>query len=266
MPFSWHARCKSVSIHAPARGATWVWCCTPVRGFCFNPRSRARSDDSTVMLHLVMEVSIHAPARGATKRDLDVSRIRSRFNPRSRARSDQVPGVRLQDSTTFQSTLPREERRGHEEHEDAKNQFQSTLPREERLNPMPIWTNTPPVSIHAPARGATVRPYRPSGRQRVSIHAPARGATRKVDQGDRHGRGFNPRSRARSDYLDWLSAGNIYVFQSTLPREERRLRPRAAGLGARVSIHAPARGATAEGQRPNQPSAVSIHAPARGAT
>ena len=55
-------------------------------------------------------------------------------------------------------------------------------------------------------------------------------------------------------------------FQSTLPRRERRDQPNGCKLCDRVSIHAPAKGAT-RGGSPDLPSGgVSIHAPAKGAT
>ena len=164
------------------------------------------------------------------------------------------------------------------------------------------------VSIHAPARGATAeeiyhlsdmwfqftlpRGERQGGEARcptcnaVSIHAPARGATSVR-----------------------ICPGSISVFQFTLPRGERPMsshqtpprgsfnsRSREGSDGVRirdgkrpvVSIHAPARGATAkydslgravkcfnsrsrEGSdvvflTPLEDRWVSIHAPARGAT
>src|SRR5947209_8775040 len=56
-----------------------------------------------------------------------------------------------------------------------------------------------PVSIHAPARGATViEPLRPLAFE-VSIHAPARGATRSSPVRGPPARCFNPRPRARGD-------------------------------------------------------------------
>ena len=124
------------------------------------------------------------------------------------------------------------------------------------------------VSIHAPAWGATGRLRSLYDLQAVSIHAPAWGAT--VEQGGlicradlfqstppRGGRlmlsprsqrvwcGFNPRPRVGGD--EWGS--------------------NAMGTAARVSIHAPAWGATrATGQRRLELLEVSIHAPAWGAT
>ena len=122
------------------------------------------------------------------------------------------------------------------------------------------------LSIHAPAKGATM------GRQcvlyitRISIHAPAKGATSHVVKISLSITYFNPRSREGSDLynagLTWRSA----KFQSTLPRRERRHRlpveqkqklhfnPRSREgsdchlllvfLFLLISIHAPAKGAT----------------------
>ena len=59
----------SVSIHAPARGATSFnapscTCCD-----CFNPRAREGRDlNSNMSMIISHHVSIHAPARGATFR------------------------------------------------------------------------------------------------------------------------------------------------------------------------------------------------------
>ena len=56
------------------------------------------------------------------------------------------------------------------------------------------------------------------------------------------------------------------VFQSTLPRRERRAGIYSTGNYIRVSIHAPAKGATAAVSPNRRPDRVSIHAPAKGAT
>ena len=55
-------------------------------------------------------------------------------------------------------------------------------------------------------------------------------------------------------------------FQSTLPRGERRCKGERRGLYSRISIHAPARGATFDGCAEEIAEYISIHAPARGAT
>ena len=55
------------------------------------------------------------------------------------------------------------------------------------------------ISIHAPARGATMRELDYDIRDIISIHAPARGATRRSARSVLHPRYFNPRSRKGSD-------------------------------------------------------------------
>ena len=99
--------------------------------------------------------------------------------------------------------------------------FQSTPPRGGRLSRWIIEKTKNVVSIHAPARGATVltwtsRPSRP-----VSIHAPARGATGRPGRTPSPTAGFNPRPRAGGDG-PWFQCPAAF----------------------HVSIHAPARGAT----------------------
>ena len=105
------------------------------------------------------------------------------------------------------------------------------------------------ISIHAPARGATALLGALTSDEQISIHAPARGATP----------------------LNWAST-LFCVFQSTLPRGERRLffvlirlcrhdfNPRSREgsdvldavqlrVQLTISIHAPARGATSSTDR-----------------
>ena len=77
---------------------------------------------------------------------------------------------------------------------------------------------------------------------------------------------FNPRSRAGSDATWRRTARCALKFQSTLPRGERHSVPPIRGVSVKVSIHAPARGATGPSCRCSRIRRVSIHAPARGAT
>ena len=78
--------------------------------------------------------------------------------------------------------------------------------------------------------------------------------------------GFNPRSREGSDMFSPNSEARCIKFQSTLPRRERLpLWPYSSGL-SRVSIHAPAKGATSQTTMIQIFISVSIHAPAKGAT
>ena len=214
------------------------------------------------------------------------------------------------------------------------------------------WTPISFVSIHAPARGATVEAEMIGMVDRVSIHAPARGATRYLRHGkDKVGVSIHAPARgatksplrmtvqgmfqftrprgarhatakgttaydlfqftrprgARPGMQPWTGARHCfnsraregrdtpegvffqsYRFQFTRPRGARLIRrgstaatltfqftrPRGARLAdffdvqmvRRVSIHAPARGATCWRQFRHWGSGVSIHAPARGAT
>ena len=122
------------------------------------------------------------------------------------------------------------------------------------------------LSIHAPAKGATM------GRQcvlyitRISIHAPAKGATSHVVKISLSITYFNPRSREGSDLynagLTWRSA----KFQSTLPRRERQHLLTFNNADALISIHAPAKGATTYCVTAVKIHSISIHAPAKGAT
>ena len=147
----------------------------------------------------LFDISIHAPARGATP----LCRLRPclccNFNPRSRTGSDAIRTFQNPGKYIFQSTLPHGERRGFVPKSIHYVEFQSTLPHGERqsmrmlphrhrdFNPrsrtgsdcifivlqVERW-----ISIHAPARGATLPPGFPHKPLPISIHAPARGATR----------------------------------------------------------------------------------------
>ena len=186
-------------------------------------------------------ISIHAPARGATYL-FDLYRI----------------------GKLFQSTLPRGERRGMSSLRQPTCVFQSTLPRGERRRRggAPSWSRD--ISIHAPARGATIwllifRPtvlyFNPRSREgsdpvaprrkcssSISIHAPARGATREI--------------------IKLLKAAG---FQSTLPRGER-----LHGVERKIALkNFNPRSREGSDERTliaHHPFVISIHAPARGAT
>ena len=84
-----------------------------------------------------------------------------------------------------------------------RDEFQFTRPQGARRRP--IRDDEPPyrVSIHAPARGATLRPLdfrrRDTG---VSIHAPARGATRRLITLLLVASGFDSRARKGRDMAE----------------------------------------------------------------
>ena len=173
-------------------------------------------------------------------------------------------GYRYSDTKRFQSTLPREERRCIILDEAHYIKFQSTLPREERHYPAALHHPSGSISIHAPARGATNLLCHSSGsalfqstlpREERLIFLPI-GNEHKVFQSTlpREERRYRIRNKAHS-----------LLFQSTLPREERRTdykitdtskyfnprsrersdsKEKAMEILTRISIHAPARGAT----------------------
>ncbi len=139
---------RSRAIATKRSGSVWVlfnpcsregsdpWSCIPARPYSnFNPRSCEGSD---------------------FRPDHDIITF-ARFqstHPRGERRSNhQSPCV----SSKFQSTLPRGERLAHCILDLISRRFQSTLPRGERLTiPFQAFFQSP-ISIHAPARGATVR-------------------------------------------------------------------------------------------------------------
>ena len=100
---------------------------------------------------------------------------------------------------SFQSTLPRGERRRLFPVDGAKPSFQSTLPRGERQNRLFC------VHIDNVFQSTLPRGERPQHDERargvddVSIHAPTRGATSSSALDVAFTQSFNPRSHAGSD-------------------------------------------------------------------
>jgi|GEM_PF-214996 len=144
--------------------------------------------------------------------------------------------------------------------------FQSTHPR--RVRPPPGYGHLvgASISIHAPAKGATVYSQTITGTTAISIHAPAKGATQ-----DRWPSGYKRESfqsthprRVRHD-ARFSEDGQVEVFQSTHPRRVRRGGERHR-IHREISIHAPAKGATAAAASASVLDVISIHAPAKGAT
>ena len=101
----------------------------------------------------------------------------------------------------------------------------------------------------------------------VSIHAPAWGATLSCKYPSPKGAGFNPRTRVGCDPQCLHRPQGAQKFQSTHPRGVRHLYKIECSGCSKVSIHAPAWGATRCRLWPPQSRRnVSIHAPAWGAT
>ena len=150
----------------------------------FNPRAREGRDGLELTSSADAYVSIHAPARGATPHHCHIRFIQIKF----------------------QSTRPRGARLIFINETSTTDKFQSTRPRGARRTSYPGDRQVYIVSIHAPARGATMarriittylsfQSTRPRGARRVrhrcyplqglsvSIHAPARGATFDIYHG-----------------------------------------------------------------------------------
>ena len=189
----------------------------------FNPRSREGSD------------AVLSESHNACSSD---------FNPRSREGSDVQAGF-----VDCHHVL-----------------FQSTLPRRERPFRLDVVCNRHLISIHAPAKGATLDHNIDNFPGVISIHAPAKGATQIA--ADKSSQIVFQSTLPRREQL--VAQGGLEMaaqFQSTLPRRERRVRagriahsalnfnPRSRegsdgiisvlfSLGIRISIHAPAKGAT----------------------
>ena len=239
----------TVSIHAPARGATGCCYYGDARAARFQstrPRG-ARHADMIALYNGIIDVSIHAPARGAT------------------ARHSIPPANTVQ----FQSTRPRGARPDEPFIEGFHTRSFNPRAREGRDRKYGVIRASKIVSIHAPARGATWKNGMvPCVMPKVSIHAPARGATKTNCSEPVETTGFNPRAREGRD-LSFLYPHELQTLVSI--HAPARGATSVAIIGqlpkAAVSIHAPARGATKDFRCTRFISRiVSIHAPARGAT
>ena len=143
------------------------------------------------------------------------------------------------------------------------------------------------ISIHAPAWGATlnIQPIafsvrfqstRPRGARLVSCVHPAspqqfqstrpRGARHRRDDLPVFPQGFQSTRPRGARRVGVLLARRCPGFQSTRPRGARRLFELTKSHLYKISIHAPAWGATCGDQRHRCAQHISIHAPAWGAT
>ena len=188
-------------------------------------------------------ISIHAPARGATQS------------------TTMIP-----QSKRFQSTLPHGERRIGPLSASWSKQFQSTLPHGERrfflssfypsnqnFNPRSR-TGSDAAADNRCARPANFNPRSRTGSdsRSGSIRRPfeyfnPRSRTGSDRCGNRAGRGqeyFNPRSRTGSDKIAGLHVRDVDDFNPR-SRTGSDTQEKAMTLYVYISIHAPARGATA---------------------
>ncbi len=172
------------------------------------------------------------------------------FNPRSHEGSDGNRSRAWSKIQRFQSTLPRGERRitihifG--------DQLQDFNPRSHEGSDI---TNTSfililmAISIHAPTRGATKSCGGVPRIKAISIHAPTRGATEEeCAEIEEWVISIHAPTRGATGVSHLIEIANL--FQSTLPRGERRIVPSISPYPYRISIHAPTRGATGYKPRP----------------
>ena len=172
----------------------------PSARFRSTPPRRGRLRDPETGA-LTRDVSIHAPAKGATFGTRSRGRQSNRFDPRPREGGDLLPVMKFgKHKGMFRSTPPRRGRR---------IEAVSSKPRSPVSIHAPAKGATPAsirqrgivgaVSIHAPAKGATLHHHAAAADRAVSIHAPAKGATRRRAV---HGAGtarFDPRPREGGD-------------------------------------------------------------------
>ena len=149
---------SSVSIHAPARGATVPVATRSCVLACFNPRPRAGGDQHDVHAHACGSVSIHAPARGAT-----------------------ICRKHVRAGLEFQSTPPRGGRRAAQDVLQARDGF-NPRPRAGGDDCRDDQRQAVSVSIHAPARGATVESRVPRHGQQFQSTPPRGGRPHGADR------------------------------------------------------------------------------------
>ncbi len=256
---------ERVSIHAPARGATIMTTQTAPAAMFQSTRPHGARHDHAVHGHARGWVSIHAPARGATRAGPPRPGSGPCFNPRARTGRDPLTTRSVGRVVPFQSTRPHGAR-PVDEHRSLGDQD---------------------VSIHAPARGATVLPLarRPLLLQFQSTRP--HGA-RLAKPSDPVAPGcFNPRARTGRDECGLQSNSSLVWFQSTRPHGARHAqqarepgpalfqstRPHGARRRWPLQEWWPARfnprartGRDARSVKIGTGGSVSIHAPARGAT
>ena len=168
----------SISIHAPARGATDVLGRQEVQTEYFNSRPCERGDWVSILDETIGEpISIHAPARGATWTQRFRRLHRRYFNSRPCERGDVSVWRRGTDAPDFNSR-PCERGDDAVERHYTHSLFQFTPLREGRRNEEVGGKKDSKISIHAPARGATALISALTTPTGISIHAPARGATK----------------------------------------------------------------------------------------
>ena len=204
--------------------------------------------------------------RGARRHFPDPSARRHRFNPRARAGRDLETHV-AQIIRLFQSTRPRGARPPPDSSMQRHTWSFNPRARAGRDDRMYSFHLAHCMFQSTRPRGARPRLQPCCRGHHFSFNPRARAGRDGLRRNARTPReGFNPRARAGRDHAVGHFQATRQRFQSTRPRGARRHAVDSSPGMGRVSIHAPARGATFIRARVQVGDAVSIHAPARGAT
>ena len=143
----------------------------------------------------------------------------------------------------FQSTLPRRERQRGSSLQRVLTRFQSTLPRRERRSS--AWHCVGVLNFNPRSREGSDPHFLQC---HTTCHKFQSTLPRRERPSQCHLRqysvNFNPRSREGSDIFAAEGYDMSIKFQSTLPRRERRKSRVLEDENSKISIHAPAKGAT----------------------
>ena len=210
---------------------------------CFNSRSRMGSDRTAAVPKKVTRkfqfTLPHGERPRTVRRKVGVVMFQFTLPHGERPASCSSPVRRW----AFQFTLPHGERRGRASPLQAVAGFNSRSRMGSDLRAVCEVTAKQWVSIHAPAWGATVYDADLVELTQVSIHAPAWGATRHPGHGRAAQGRFNSRSRMGSDIheakITFALAGFNSRSRMGSDKPKTKTKPKA-----KVSIHAPAWGAT----------------------
>ena len=210
-----------ISIHAPARGATRVEdTLIPDTRISIHAPARGATSSARVTVGCGEFQSTHP--RGVRLPSVRRSALPAHFNPRTREGCDRALRLCNRARPRFQSTHPRGVRQAAYTMRHG-NRYFNPRTREGCDNiPARILFELPnfnprtregcdrliyrergrflPISIHAPARGATgACAFSTTGFFAISIHAPARGATKSLFFISSTASDFNPRTREGCD-------------------------------------------------------------------
>ena len=147
----------TVSIHAPAKGATFDLAARGISASCFNPRAREGRDIMERIGICKSMVSIHAPAKGATRRPVNhnAQTVEVSIHAPAKGATYKIFGSSRECNVSIHA--PAKGATAFAICRRIENGvFQSTRPRRARLSTWPHGEYPRLVSIHAPAKGATL--------------------------------------------------------------------------------------------------------------